>query len=73
MIWSKGIKAVSDTKKMKLVTVQNGGLKHTSEDSIKMSIKLYSFLEQKTENWQDEYRLNVLTTLTNMYLTEAFY
>jgi PAS domain S-box-containing protein len=26
------------------------------EDSIKMSIKLYSFLEQKTENWQDQYR-----------------
>ena len=26
------------------------------EDSIKMSIKLYSFIEQKTENWQDEYR-----------------
>lgn len=26
------------------------------EDSIKMSIKLYSFIEQKTENWQDQYR-----------------
>jgi PAS domain-containing protein len=26
------------------------------EDSIKMSIKLYSFIEQKTEKWQDEYR-----------------
>ncbi|MFY0483919.1 PAS domain-containing sensor histidine kinase [Flavobacterium sp. PLA-1-15] len=26
------------------------------EDSIKMSVKLYSFLEQKTQNWQDEYR-----------------
>ena len=26
------------------------------EDSIKMSIKLYSFIEQKTEKWQDQYR-----------------
>ncbi|MCB0442954.1 MAG: PAS domain-containing protein, partial [Flavobacterium sp.] len=26
------------------------------EDSLKMSVKLYSFLEQKTERWQDEYR-----------------
>ena len=26
------------------------------EDSIKMSVKLYSFLEQKTEKWQDQYR-----------------
>ena len=26
------------------------------EDSIKMSIKLYSFIEQKTEKWQDHYR-----------------
>jgi hypothetical protein len=26
------------------------------EDSIKMSIRLYSFIEQKTENWQDQYR-----------------
>ncbi len=26
------------------------------EDTIKMSIKLYSFIEQKTEKWQDQYR-----------------
>ena len=26
------------------------------EDSIKMSVRLYSFIEQKTEKWQDEYR-----------------
>ncbi len=26
------------------------------EDSIKMSVRLYSFLEQKTERWQDQYR-----------------
>jgi len=26
------------------------------EDSIKMSVKLYSFIEQKTEKWQDQYR-----------------
>ncbi|WP_432673236.1 sensor histidine kinase [Flavobacterium sp. SM2513] len=26
------------------------------EDSIRMSVKLYSFLEQRSEKWQDEYR-----------------
>ncbi|WP_163399376.1 PAS domain-containing sensor histidine kinase [Flavobacterium fluviatile] len=26
------------------------------EDSIRMSVKLYSFIEQKTEKWQDQYR-----------------
>ena len=26
------------------------------EDTLKMSIKLYSFIEQKTEKWQDQYR-----------------
>lgn len=26
------------------------------EDSLKMSVKLYSFIEQKTEKWQDYYR-----------------
>jgi hypothetical protein len=41
------------------------------EDSIKMSIKLYPSLK-KTDNWQDEYHLNVLTT-TSMYSTEDFF
>lgn len=27
------------------------------EDSIKMSVKLYSFIGQKTDRWQDQYRL----------------
>jgi hypothetical protein len=41
MIWSKGIEAYG-YKENKVETVLIGGLKHT-EDSIKMSIKLYSF------------------------------
>jgi hypothetical protein len=31
----------------------------------------YSFIEQKQQNWQDEYPLNVLTTPINTYLTEV--
>jgi hypothetical protein len=55
IFWSNGIKAFSDTKNIRLATVQNGGLIIYTQDSIKMSIKLYSFIEQK-DNWQDEYR-----------------
>ncbi|HEX8270202.1 MAG TPA: PAS domain S-box protein [Flavobacterium sp.] len=56
-VWNKGIQGVFGYRK------EDVG--HTSkwwfdrihpEDSIKMSVKLYSFLEQKTEKWQDEYR-----------------
>jgi hypothetical protein len=37
-----------------------------------MSVKLYSFLEQKTEKWQDEYRfLAVVDPYLNTFLTEA--
>jgi hypothetical protein len=49
-----GIKAFSDTKSIRLATVQNGGLIIYIRRHIKMSIKLYSFIEQN--NWQDEYR-----------------
>jgi hypothetical protein len=32
-----------------------------------MSIKLYSFIEQKTDNWQDEYRFKCAESI-NTYL-----
>jgi hypothetical protein len=43
------------------------------EDSIKMSIKLYSFLEQKTEKWQDEYRFKCADHTYKYVLDRAFY
>jgi hypothetical protein len=44
---------------------------NTPEDSIKMSIKLYSFIEQKTDNWQDEYRFKCADNSINTYLIEV--
>jgi PAS domain S-box-containing protein len=56
-IWNKGIQGVFGYKKENIgVTSKWWFDKIHPEDSLKMSIKLYSFLEQKTEKWQDEYR-----------------
>ncbi len=56
-VWNKGIKNIfgydpediEDNSKWWFDRIH-------PEDSLKMSIKLYSFLAQKTERWQDEYR-----------------
>jgi PAS domain S-box-containing protein len=42
------------------------------EDSIKMSIKLYSFLEQKTEKWQDQYRFKCADNSYKYVLDRGF-
>ena len=42
------------------------------EDSIKMSIKLYSFIEQKTENWQDQYRFKCANGSYKYVLDKGF-
>ena len=42
------------------------------EDSIKMSVKLYSFIEQKTENWQDQYRLRCADNTYKYVLDRGF-
>ena len=42
------------------------------EDSIKMSIKLYSFIEQKTENWQDQYRFRCADNTYKYVLDRGF-
>ncbi len=56
-IWNKGIQGVFGYKKEDVGTTSKWWFdKIHPEDSLKMSIKLYSFLEQKTEKWQDEYR-----------------
>ena len=43
------------------------------EDSIKMSIKLYSFIEQKTENWQDQYRFRCADNTYKYVLDRGFF
>lgn len=56
-IWNKGIQSVFGYKKEEVGNTSKWWFdKIHPEDSIKMSIKLYSFIEQKTEKWQDEYR-----------------
>ena len=42
------------------------------EDSIKMSIKLYAFIEQKTENWQDQYRFRCADNTYKYVLDRGF-
>jgi len=56
-IWNKGIQGVFGYKKEDIGTdLQWWFEKIHPEDSLKMSVKLYSFIEQKTEKWQDYYR-----------------
>lgn len=42
------------------------------EDSIKMSVKLYSFIEQKTEKWQDQYRFKCADNSYKYVLDRGF-
>lgn len=56
-IWNKGIQGIFGYEKDEVGLTSKWWFDRIHpEDSIKMSIKLYSFIEQKTEKWQDEYR-----------------
>ena len=56
-IWNKGIQGVFGYKKEEVGKTSKWWFDRIHpEDSLKMSVKLYSFVEQKTEKWQDEYR-----------------
>jgi hypothetical protein len=70
IFWRNGIKAFSDTKHQ-VGDSSKWWFDNTPEDSIKMSIKLYSFIEQKTDNWQDEYRFKCADNSINTYLIEV--
>jgi len=57
MTWNKGIEKVFGYNKDQVGNSCEWWFENIHpEDSIKMSIKLYSFIEQKTEKWQDQYR-----------------
>jgi PAS domain S-box-containing protein len=57
MTWNKGIEGVFGYKQDEVGKSSKWWFDNIHpEDSIKMSIKLYSFTEQKTEKWQDQYR-----------------
>jgi PAS domain S-box-containing protein len=56
-IWNKGIQGIFGYKKEDVGYTSKWWFDRIHpEDSIRMSVKLYSFIEQKTEKWQDEYR-----------------
>jgi len=55
--WNKGIQGVYGYTKDEVDNNSKWWFDRIHpEDSIRMSVKLYSFLEQKTQKWQDEYR-----------------
>jgi PAS domain S-box-containing protein len=57
LTWNKGIEVIFGYSQEEVGNSSTWWFeKIHPEDSIKMSIKLYSFIEQKTENWQDQYR-----------------
>ncbi|MFM9824541.1 PAS domain-containing protein [Flavobacterium sp.] len=57
IIWSKGVLDVFGFNENQIGNNCSWWFENIHpEDSIKMSIRLYSLLEQKTERWQDQYR-----------------
>ena len=56
-IWNKGIQGVFGYKKEQVgANLQWWFDKIHPEDSLKMSVKLYSYIAQRSDKWQDEYR-----------------
>ena len=55
--WNKGIQGVFGYKKEDIGKTSKWWFDRVHpEDSIRVSVKLYNFLEEKVEKWQDEYR-----------------
>jgi PAS domain S-box-containing protein len=56
-LWNKGIQGVFGYKKEDVGKTSKWWFDRVHpEDSIRVSVKLYNFLEEKVEKWQDEYR-----------------
>ena len=73
MIWSKGIHAVYGYNENEIGKGSSWWFENIHpEDSIKMSIRLYSFIEQKTEKWQDEYRFRCADNTYKYVLNRGF-
>lgn len=57
MIWNKGIQGVFGYNKQDVGTSRKWWFERIHpEDSLKMSVRLYSFLDFVKDRWQDEYR-----------------
>lgn len=56
-VWNKGIQGVFGYKKEDVGNTSKWWFDRIHpEDSLRVSVKLYNFLEKKVEKWQDEYR-----------------
>ena len=55
--WNKGIYQIFGYTEEEVGATSNWWFSHVHpEDSIRVSVKLYNFLEEKVDKWQDEYR-----------------
>lgn len=73
LTWNKGIKEIYGYNPDKISNNSKWWFNNIHhEDSIKMSIKLYSFLEQKTEKWQDQYRFKCADNTYKYVLDRGF-
>jgi PAS domain S-box-containing protein len=73
LTWNKGIKGIYGYNQDQVENNSKWWFNNIHpEDSIKMSIKLYSFLEQKTEKWQDQYRFKCADNTYKHVLDRGF-
>ncbi|TRX36855.1 PAS domain-containing protein [Flavobacterium sp. ZT3R18] len=73
LTWNKGIKGIFGYKQNQVENNSKWWFNNIHpEDSIKMSVKLYSFLEQKTEKWQDQYRFKCADNTYKYVLDRGF-
>ena len=73
LTWNKGIKGIFGYKQNQVENNSKWWFNNIHpEDSVKMSIKLYSFLEQKTEKWQDQYRFKCADNTYKYVLDRGF-
>lgn len=71
--WNKGIESVFGYQSHEVGNSSTWWFdKIHPEDSIKMSIRLYSFIEQKTEKWQDQYRFKCADNSYKYVLDRGF-
>ncbi|NRT15755.1 PAS domain S-box-containing protein [Flavobacterium sp. 28A] len=73
LIWSKGLETIFGYNENQVGKTSKWWFDNIHpEDSIKMSIKLYSFLEEKTDKWQDEYRFKCADNTYKYVLDRGF-
>jgi PAS domain S-box-containing protein len=73
LTWNRGIKGIYGYSQDQIKNNSKWWFDNIHpEDSVKMAIKLYSFLEQKTEKWQDEYRFKCADNTYKYVLDRGF-